>query len=399
LLVRLFPQRSHSAALCYDRKGLMKNTAKLEQLTSLRFFAALMIVFHHAAGMFGDGMFGIGRSPVPLGQGVSFFFVLSGFILAFVYPSLDSRREVRRFWLARFARIWPAYLATFLLTYALLFYDWDSLTGVAHVAMVQAWLPLSVFYFSYNAVAWSISTEVFFYLAFPVLIRDWARTWQVKLAATVALLVALVAFTNTLHLPNYESESWNATVHGMIYINPLARLLEFVTGMVLARFWAGTRAPSARWTVAEIVALGACGAVMNYTAPFAEVIRRPLGDAAAMWMAHSGSFLAFALVVFVMAQGAGAISRLLRLRPFVVLGEISFSMYLLHHMLLWVWRRSEWREDIMGAVLFFSALLGLSALVWAVVEMPARRRIRSLAPTSSSSAHEMAAGLSIKKGA
>ena len=73
----------------------MKNTAKLEQMTSLRFFAALMIVFHHA-----DGLFGIGHAPLNLGQGVSFFFVLSGFILTFVYPSLDSGREVRRFWLA-----------------------------------------------------------------------------------------------------------------------------------------------------------------------------------------------------------------------------------------------------------------------------------------------------------
>jgi peptidoglycan/LPS O-acetylase OafA/YrhL len=356
-----------------DQEVLMKNTARLEQLTSLRFFAALMIVFHHA-----DGMFGIGRAPVPLGQGVSFFFVLSGFILAFVYPSLDSGREVRRFWLARFARLWPTYLATFLLAFALLFYDWNSLTGVAYLAMVQAWLPLSVFYYSYNGVAWSISTEAFFYLAFPALIRDWARTWQAKLVATIALLVALVAVTNALHVPDYEHDSWNPTVHGMIYINPLARLLEFVTGMVLARFWVGTRPPSPRWTVAETAALAACGAAMYCTERFAGVIRAPLGDATAAWMFHSGSFLAFALVVFVMAQGAGAISRLLRLRPFVVLGEISFSMYLLHQMLLLVWRRSEWWQGITGAVLFFSALLGLSALIWRVVEIPARRWILSL---------------------
>jgi len=187
-----------------------------------------MIVFHHA-----DGLFGIGHAPVNLGQGVSFFFVLSGFILTFVYPTLDTGREVRGFWLARFARIWPAYLATFLFAFAALLFEWNNLTGVAHLAMVQSWLPLSVFYFSYNAVAWSISTEAFFYLAFPVLIRDWARTWQIKLAATIALLVALVVVTNALHLPEYGNpyhgnDGWKATVHGLIYVNPLARLLEFV---------------------------------------------------------------------------------------------------------------------------------------------------------------------------
>ena len=338
-----------------------------------------MIVFHHA-----DGLFGIGHAPVNLGQGVSFFFVLSGFILTFVYPTLDTGREVRGFWLARFARIWPAYLATFLFAFAALLFEWNNLTGVAHLAMVQSWLPLSVFYFSYNAVAWSISTEAFFYLAFPVLIRDWARTWQVKLAATIALLVALVVVTNALHLPDYGNpyhgnDGWKATVHGLIYVNPLARLLEFVTGMGLARFWVGTRSPSAGWTVAEIAALAACAAAMYYTPQFAEVIRAPLGDAAAIWMIHSGSFLAFAAVVFVMAQGAGVVSRLLRLRPFVVLGEISFSMYLLHQTLFSVWRAHVWWQGISGTVLFFSALLGLSALVWLVVEMPARRGILALA--------------------
>jgi peptidoglycan/LPS O-acetylase OafA/YrhL len=348
----------------------MKNTAKLEQLTSLRFFAALMIVFHHA-----DGMFGIGRAPVNLGQGVSFFFVLSGFILAYVYPSLDSGREIRRFWLARFARIWPTYLATFLIVYDLLLFEWEPLTGLTHLAMVQAWIPLSVFYVSYNGPAWSISTEVFFYLVFPLLIRDWARTWQVKLGATIALLVALMALTNALHLPQHEDRSLNATVHGMIYINPLARLLEFVTGMVLARFWGGTRAPSAVWTFAEIAALLGCGAAMYYTPHFASMMRKPLGDAAVMWMTHSGSFLAFGVAVFVMAQGAGAISRLLRLRPFVLLGEISFAMYLLHQTLFIVWRVAEWQQGVTGALLFFGVLLGMSALIWRVVEIPTRRSI------------------------
>src|SRR5207302_9183422 len=147
------------------------------------------------------------------------------------------------------------------------------------------------FYFAYNALAWSISTVSFFSLAFPVLFRDWARTWQVKLAATIAVLVALVVVTNALHLPEYGNpyhgnDGWKVTVHGLIYVNPLARLLEFVTGMALARFRVGTRPPSAGWTVAEISALAACAAAMYYTPRFAEVIRAPLGDAAATGTIH-----------------------------------------------------------------------------------------------------------------
>jgi peptidoglycan/LPS O-acetylase OafA/YrhL len=54
-------------------------------------------------------------------------------------------------------------------------------------------------------------------------------------------------------------------------------------------------------------------------------------------------------------------------------------MYLLHQTLLSVWRTNEWWQGFVGGALFFSALLGLSALVWRVVEMPARRGILSLA--------------------
>lgn len=62
-----------------------KETARLDQLTSLRFFAAMMIVMLHATGSFG-----IQKSALTLNQGVAFFFVLSGFILTYVYPRLDS---------------------------------------------------------------------------------------------------------------------------------------------------------------------------------------------------------------------------------------------------------------------------------------------------------------------
>ena len=80
-------------------------------LTSLRFIAASSIVFSHT-----NHHFGLNYQDAQiqsLGIMVSFFFVLSGFILASVYPTLDSRGAVRSYIIARVARIWPAHLVAF----------------------------------------------------------------------------------------------------------------------------------------------------------------------------------------------------------------------------------------------------------------------------------------------
>ena len=74
----------------------MKQTnQKLDVFTSLRFFAAVMIVVYHS-----NGLFGFSKDRIPIlewCQGVSFFFVLSGFILAYVYPKLETWSVIRQF--------------------------------------------------------------------------------------------------------------------------------------------------------------------------------------------------------------------------------------------------------------------------------------------------------------
>lgn len=139
----------------YDAK---KNTIKIKQLTPLRFFAALMILINH-------GLFGIhlNSKGIEFGQGVSFFFVLSGFILTHVYQKLESWKDIKQFYKARIARIYPAYFFASLLGFWLLSYRWNNITAATYFCMLQAWLPLPNHYFSYNAVGWSISTELFFY--------------------------------------------------------------------------------------------------------------------------------------------------------------------------------------------------------------------------------------------
>src|SRR4051794_37121725 len=133
--------------------------SKLNALTSLRFFAASTIVLQHSLVLLLPADVFLGW---PLQQGVSFFFVLSGFILVHAYPELPTWRSVFRFWIARFARVWPAHAFALLLV-VVLFAPSGNAGGeakkfFANVFLVHAWTPQMDYYFSYNLPSWSVST-------------------------------------------------------------------------------------------------------------------------------------------------------------------------------------------------------------------------------------------------
>lgn len=352
---------------------------RLDQLTALRFFAALMIVVHHSQSMMGLGSLG-----VNLGQGVSFFFVLSGFILTYVYPRLDTLRDNGRFLRARVARIWPAHAASFLLGFVLVPYAWEPATALANLLLVHAWIPQSAYYFSYNSVSWSVSTEAFFYLAFPLLILGWQRTWRIKFVAACVGLAAMLIIVDRLGLPDYGSppgpESRMATRHGLVYIHPATRIFEFILGMVAATVWQKYRRPlgAATSTVLELAALLVCVVALAYGPRIAHAAEEAFSNAAlTLWLGHSGALLAFAVLIAVMANGGGRVSRVLATPALVLAGEISFSIYLLHQMLLTVLSRHLALltniPALVVAIGYLVVLLSLSYLMWVWVEVPGRR--------------------------
>jgi peptidoglycan/LPS O-acetylase OafA/YrhL len=348
----------------------------LPALTTLRFVAAAMIVVYHTYLPFG-----IGRrlaETVMLQQGVCFFFVLSGFILAHVYPRLDAS-EVRPFLVARFARLWPLHLVTFLAVLVLLPSARDTagtnpwLVAIANLALVQAWSARREINFSFNGPSWSISTEVAFYAVFPLLIRDFARTWPWKLAAALVCAAAIVAYTN---------QRATAEIYVLVYMHPLARVFEFVLGMTLALVWRRLRphvtAGVALGTLLELGSLVLAGWVMIHCLAWARAARPLVGEGGALWLVNAGfPCLVFGVLIVAMALGRGLVSRALATPPLVVLGEVSYAVYLVHHILV---RLYELHRAALAGIpapiaygCFWALVLVLACFSWTYVERPARR--------------------------
>ena len=358
---------------------LTTSPRRLNALTSLRFVAAALIVLHHLRGLFGVPQT-VGE-PVVLDQGVAFFFVLSGFVLTHAYPSLEGV-GARHFLRARIARIWPAHLASLALLFALFPHalrsagpDYSIAQLAANVTMIHGWIPQPGYYFSFNAVSWSISTEFGFYLCFPFLMRNWRNTWGWKLAAALALVVAVIAMGN----------AWPAMEVGLTYVNPLGRVFEFTIGMAAALWWQSTgsavRVTRAAGTLIELAIIGLVVTVVYYSVSAAVWAEPLVGSAGTAWLLHGGiACVPFALLIVVMASEAGAISNALTSSVPVLLGEISYSVYLLHQLLT----RLCWQHPApisavpnwAGLLIFWALLLLIAYLMWRLIERPLRRMLR-----------------------
>lgn len=365
----------------------MQRPQKLDALTSLRFFAAAMIVVGHAHPIFGS--WGI-ATAAPLNQGVSFFFVLSGFILAYNYPVLANSTEVRRFWLARFARVWPLHAITCLMWIALI-YNFDRSTyfpgyeGLArlltNLLLLQAWIPLHDWALSFNGVSWTLSAEFFFYACFPFLIARWKSYWSWLLFAEMAVIVAILLVANHLSLPAEDSYPGVGLLE-IVYFSPIVRVLEFLVGILVAfavRSLAGSEISlrDSEWFLFEFVSLSAVVVSLLAAANFSG-ISQTLGGVSAYYFTREGLWLIFALLIGVFALSRGPLTRLLSTRIFVFLGEISFALYLCHSLVIHYlepYVEQIQQYGLVGYLAFWSALLVLSTALFMGVEQPARRLI------------------------
>jgi peptidoglycan/LPS O-acetylase OafA/YrhL len=338
---------------------------ELKPLTSLRFVAALLVFVYHAplAQPFAHDH--------ALGQaGVGFFFLLSGFILTYTYRgALKTKATVVQFYVARFARVYPAYLVSIALAlpvvamYGSLAWDKSSPALradalIAQVLAVQAWFPREEFYLGINSPAWSISVEAFFYALFPLLVRSLARSFATATARAVFVMAALtwVCAAAVFAIPHH-ADVWTT------YVFPPVRLVDFVVGMLLGiAFLRGYRLPGAAtaWEIAAVCAIAAALVVIP---------RVPTGLQYSLWPLPF-----WAALIAIVALRGGAISRLLSLPAFVRLGEISYAFYLVHLSVLMV--AEHVLPPALVSVVGLAASLACASLLHAGVERPLRTFIR-----------------------
>jgi peptidoglycan/LPS O-acetylase OafA/YrhL len=352
----------------------MRRHARLDALTGLRFWFAFLVVLHHSLGHWW------GSSAHVLADfgyiGVDFFFVLSGFVLTWsARPGVGPLR----FWWNRFARIWPLHLTTLILSVVIGVGVVVSggISLVANLLLLQAWSPQQHVYFGFNAVSWSLSCEVFFYLCFPLLLRvvgalDRHRRRLVVVAVTAALVVYPGVFSLTVAPRDPAGWEWTT------YVLPVWRLGEFVVGIVAALAVREGWRPRVSGRTALLVASAAAAVYVGVGQWRGGLPNRPLTETVAMLVV--GWVLA-ALAADELAGRRGWLSS----RPMVGLGAASYALYLFHA-LLYGWFVARWPATGEGAMRLLGWLgyvglaLALALVLHHAIEVPAERWLRRHAP-------------------
>ncbi len=358
--------------LFFKKEVLSSPSEPARALTAIRGLAAWWVVVFHFRESLPQGTPDIVRRLSDRGYlAVDLFFILSGYVIALNYGHWFARepfsmRRYAQFLARRLSRIYPlhAFMLIAFLTVPLattLFSHQgapDDLRlgyyGLSFLLMQNWGIDFGL---AWNVPAWSISTEWFAYLAFPLLVigsfrvsTSW-RSSAVFLAVLLAVLDVAVASISPAGL------GYTGQLFGL-----LRCVLEFCIGIGVFRLGTGRRQTAAERAAALTIAV----------AGFAIFALEPVADFLIMPPA-------FAALVHGLSGEDGAVARALRAAPLQWLGVVSYSTYLSHYFL------KTWTKFILvrpgvpdglpfGAYIF--AVLLASALLYRWVEQPGQRWLR-----------------------
>lgn len=354
--------------------------SRLPSLTGLRFLAAMLVFLYHGSLMkivvfnpFADAQWATAYNHlfnVGGRVGVSFFFVLSGFVLTWSARSTDTTSAFLR---RRLLKIYPNHIVTWAVAMMLLVAPGTRpAVWLPNLLLLHAWVPEDDILRGVNAVSWSLCSELLFYMLFPLILPAVQRIRAARLwwwaAATVAALLAAQGLITLLTPDAPVAPGWPLPElrFWLAYFFPPLRLFEFVLGMLMARILM-----TGQW-----IRLGLLPAFLFMAAGYAAARVVPF-----QYSLNTVTIVPIALLITaVAATDVADAPTLLASRPMVWLGEVSFAFYMVHLEVLYgaqalLHGQTFATPMALGVIAseFGTALL-LAWMLYALVERPIMRR-------------------------
>jgi peptidoglycan/LPS O-acetylase OafA/YrhL len=313
---------------------------------------------------------------------VSFFILLSGFVLAYNYAAKARAGELdrTRFWEARFTRLYPIYFLSLLMAWRLIPVEYlDHTHGMFWTGMVltplllQGWVPPVATFL--NTPAWTMSAESAFYVVFPWLAKakrpERVTPHLMKMAGVWVLGMvpgALYIIFNPDGISHPDRWSYGPWLQVLKY-TPLPHLASFVFGVMLA---------SLDELIDRASRLRMFLGFFGFAATFSLL---SLGERIPYAIIHDGLLMPLFGCIILGLAGKNPLATAFGWRPLVFVGEASYCLYLLHFN-LWNLIHDTHILDRLGVARFdpwisYVILIGLALVALHAIEKPAQRLLRS----------------------
>lgn len=352
---------------------------QINQITFTRFIAALTVVFfHYGANAFPATLSWLNESVTAGPIAVNYFYVLSGFIMAIAYYQPDAVEPLnkKRYWVARLARIYPVYLVALLLMAVASSHELTEkpLALPLHLGMLQAWIPS--YPMTLNNPGWSLSVEAFFYLCFPFLL---ALIYKTGLKYLSVLCIVLWLITQYILLTGINSPEYTgkSLLHNFIYYHPLMHINAFIAGLLCGVVFKNKapslKSPNPTWLIGSLLLI-----------ILVLELRPTLESILGFKLAYTNGLIApaFLLFIWLLASTKGRIQTALSHPLLILLGEASFSLYILQKPVFGLYNRLLEPRLKMGEVADFYIALILLVIIsiasYKLFETPARTLINRL---------------------
>jgi peptidoglycan/LPS O-acetylase OafA/YrhL len=312
----------------------MAAAKNLAALTSIRFLAALRVAMFHFLDWDTSGYWWRGLMSTP--SSVSYFFVSSGFLLTYTYGARFDRDEVPygKFWLGRAVRLLPVYYLGLLVAFPILLHTHQFSLGkvLLTVFLLQSWDPRTALY--WNFPAWALSDLAFCYFTLPFLLRatrSLSRDMWFALAAVAWLISLTMSLTYLWLNPDgltHISSASRAFWLNVLKYNPIIHIPEFFIGMLAGRLFNKHGAFSNKKSNLTFLLSAAAILIIllwGYHIPYP--------------VTHTGMLAPLLAVLICSIASGGLAARALQAKWFVVLGQSSFALYMVHAPL---WGLIQW---------------------------------------------------------
>jgi peptidoglycan/LPS O-acetylase OafA/YrhL len=347
-----------------DDASLIKEKNKLSSIQVIRAIAFILIFISHVEI--------IDTGPVA----VSLFLVISGFCMTYSYldrpdklPESSFVKNLKFAW-SKVKKLYLLHLVTLgsvaVIVFAGIIVHKDSIQKLFeqlfyflfNIFLLQSWIPWRDGYFSFNAVAWYLSTSIFSYFMFPWIFKIiQSKNKKRMVILTTSVIVLMVAISIILEICHAFFNCPNLILKYITYIFPIYRLGDFIIGLVAGYFFVSNKRSSSKKTYT-------CFEIIIILIMITQIYTYCAGWINAAGFKYSLFWLpASVFCIYVFACNIGAVSGFLsKLKPLVWLGNISAEAFLIHHICIKAAEYVSKNKLIVAAIAFPLTLL--ASFIW-----------------------------------